>query len=346
MKKLALVLGSLLVVGSVASAKEMVPAPAANKEVVVRVVEKPVVVYRDREVEEKWRPNGYVSVNFKTYGEIESTKTTDNRGWEGADPESRLELKGKVALTPKQALEIRTRDWRGLSHRNNEEIDRDDAYVKHTYDFGKIHDKIGMSLESKYDYSDKNDQSIKEKLAFDFADYFFQNDYIKTTGAVIAPNVAYNWDKSWHDEDYGIYMDYTADLMYGMTFEAEFDNFYNYNEPKEGKSTQKGAVELILDKPFDLYANGKHAVGANLELDYTTSWLWHKNSDQKKAGVKTWSSYEAKFEPTVTYTYAATDYVKLHATLGAEYVNRNDEQGSANHWRWQPYTELGMKVVF
>ena len=48
MKKLALVLGSLLVVGSVASAKEVMPAPTPAPEKVVEYVEKPVIVYRDR----------------------------------------------------------------------------------------------------------------------------------------------------------------------------------------------------------------------------------------------------------------------------------------------------------
>ena len=44
MKKLALVLGSLLVVGSVASAKEVMPAPMPAPEKVVEYVEKPVIV--------------------------------------------------------------------------------------------------------------------------------------------------------------------------------------------------------------------------------------------------------------------------------------------------------------
>ncbi|EGR54036.1 hypothetical protein FSEG_02121, partial [Fusobacterium necrophorum D12] len=51
MKKLALVLGSLLVIGSAASAKEVMPAPMPEPE--VKIVEKPVevIVYRDRVVE-------------------------------------------------------------------------------------------------------------------------------------------------------------------------------------------------------------------------------------------------------------------------------------------------------
>lgn len=74
MKKLALVLGSLLVVGSVASAKEVMPAPVAEPE--VKIVEKPVevIVYRDRVVEApaKWRPNGSLNIQYRWYGETEN----------------------------------------------------------------------------------------------------------------------------------------------------------------------------------------------------------------------------------------------------------------------------------
>ena len=67
MKRLALVLGSLLVVSSVASAKEPMSEPE------VKMVEKPVVVYRDRVIEApaKWRPNGSVDVQYRWYGETE-----------------------------------------------------------------------------------------------------------------------------------------------------------------------------------------------------------------------------------------------------------------------------------
>ena len=48
MRKLALLLGSLLVVAS-ASAKEVVPAPVVVEEAPVQVIEKEVIVYRDKE---------------------------------------------------------------------------------------------------------------------------------------------------------------------------------------------------------------------------------------------------------------------------------------------------------
>ena len=79
MKKLALVLGSLLVVGSVASAKEVMPAPTPAPEKVIEYVEKPVVVYRDREVTPAWRPNGSVDVQYRWYGEVENRAPKDEK---------------------------------------------------------------------------------------------------------------------------------------------------------------------------------------------------------------------------------------------------------------------------
>ena len=79
MKKLALVLGSLLVVGSVALAKEVMPAPEVMPEKVVEYVEKPVIVYRDREVAPAWRPNGSVDVRYTWYGETENKNPGEDK---------------------------------------------------------------------------------------------------------------------------------------------------------------------------------------------------------------------------------------------------------------------------
>ena len=87
MKRLALLLGSLLVVTAAASAKEVVPAPVVVEEAPVQIVEKEVIVYRDKE--EGFRPNGYVDLQYRYYGDTEgngtnySSKPADNRadGW-------------------------------------------------------------------------------------------------------------------------------------------------------------------------------------------------------------------------------------------------------------------------
>src|SRR3712207_394218 len=108
MKKLALVLGSLLVIGSVASAKEVMPAPMPEPE--VKIVEKPVevIVYRDRVVEApaKWRPNGSVDVQYRWYGETENRVSKEKDGGEWARSEEHTsELQSRQYLVCRLLLE-------------------------------------------------------------------------------------------------------------------------------------------------------------------------------------------------------------------------------------------------
>lgn len=357
MKKLALVLGSLLVVGSVASAKEAMPAPVAEPE--VRIVEKPVevIVYRDRMVEapKKWRPNGYVQVMTKTEGEIESTKSTDDRTWDGEDYRTRVELKANVNMTENQNLEFRMRDWQGITKRNNSSNSIDEYYVQHTYNFGKTFGKVGMSLESRFTAKDKNKNAIRERLYFDFTDYLFSNKYVKTTNAVLAPAFVYNWNRNAHDEVYGLYADYSADIIGGFDFEAEFDNLYSYGvKHNPSMKSHTGGVELTLRRPIPLYAAGKHKLQFIPKAVYETSWAYNKKSiEQGDGGIvrnngkkERWGDYTAKLETELRYTYKPTEYVDVMFNLGGQYVNRNEARHSASHWRWQPYADLGVKVTF
>ncbi|CAL7888846.1 major outer membrane protein FomA [Fusobacterium necrophorum] len=363
MKKLALVLGSLLVIGSAASAKEVMPAPMPEPE--VKIVEKPVevIVYRDRVVEApaKWKPNGYVSVKTKTVGEIEGTGAKDtDRTWEGTDPKTRLEVKASANITENQNVEFRLRDWKGLTHRNNKNDKVDEYYLQHTYKFGKLGDsKVDFAVESRFQVKNANDKFIRERFNFDFAEYLFSNDYVKTTAAVLAPEFKYAWTHSDnHTETYGLYADYQADIIGGVTFEAEFEDLFAHSRKNvaNGKDLKgnKGDVELTLNRPTTLYAAGKHKVVFEPKLVYATSWAYDKKTVENEiAGIERengkkekWGDYTAKFEPILKYSYQATEYVKLMANAGAEYVNRNEERHSASHWRWQPYAELGMRVNF
>ena len=98
MRKLALLLGSLVVVAS-ASAKEVVPAPVVVEEAPVQIVEKEVIVYRDKE--EGFRPNGYVDLRYQFWGETEGQdekdRDTDNGSWNGNNNYGRLQLEGKIS---------------------------------------------------------------------------------------------------------------------------------------------------------------------------------------------------------------------------------------------------------
>ena len=374
MKKLALVLGSLLVVGSVASAKEVMPAPMPAPEKVVEYVEKPVIVYRDREVTPAWRPNGSVEVELRNWGEVEGHKAED-KYWDGEDYWTQLRTTTKINFTEKQSLKIHTRNNYGLKRANNELADSKRLELTHTYKFGNLgSSKIDTRLETKFKHSGSK-KFVEVKPVFDFSEYFFKNDYVKATALELAPFYRYVWgaDKEASDKYeniYGLYANAEFDLPWGMTFQAEFDDGIfayrriNRTDRNIGQdlTAKYGNVELTLTKEFQLYKSAKNDLRLHLEGVYETSYSWSKK-DTLSLGYGTirgngkgerLGEYTAKFDPAIVYNFKATDYVTLFTRVGAEYKNRSQAADSystsnrhgAKHWRWQPYARVGFKATF
>ena len=374
MKKLALVLGSLLVVGSVASAKEVMPAPTPAPEKVVEYVEKPVIVYRDREVTPAWRPNGSVEVELRNWGEVEGHKAEDEY-WDGEDYWTQLRTTTKINFTEKQSLKIHTRNNYGLKRANNELAEAERLELTHTYKFGNLgSSKIDTRLETKFRHSGSK-KFVEVKPVFDFSEYFFKNDYVKATALELAPFYRYVWgaDKEASDKYeniYGLYANAEFDLPWGMTFQAEFDDGIfayrriNRTDRNIGQdlTAKYGNVELTLIKEFQLYKSAKNDLRLHLEGVYETSYSWSKN-DTLSLGYGTirgngkgerLGEYTAKFDPAIVYNFKATDYVTLFTRVGAEYKNRSQAADSystsnrhgAKHWRWQPYARVGFKATF
>ena len=374
MKKLALVLGSLLVVGSVASAKEVMPAPTPAPEKVVEYVEKPVIVYRDREVTPAWRPNGSVEVELRNWGEVEGHKAEDEY-WDGEDYWTQLRTTTKINFTEKQSLKIHTRNKYGLKRANNELAEAERLELTHTYKFGNLgSSKIDTRLETKFRHSGSK-KFVEVKPVFDFSEYFFKNDYVKATALELAPFYRYVWgaDKEASDKYeniYGLYANAEFDLPWGMTFQAEFDDGIfayrriNRTDRNIGQdlTAKYGNVELTLTKEFQLYKSAKNDLRLHLEGVYETSYSWSKK-DTLSLGYGTirgngkgerLGEYTAKFDPAIVYNFKATDYVTLFTRVGAEYKNRSQAADSystsnrhgAKHWRWQPYARVGFKATF
>ena len=374
MKKLALVLGSLLVVGSVASAKEVMPAPMPAPEKVVEYVEKPVIVYRDREVTPAWRPNGSVEVELRNWGEVEGHKAKDEY-WDGEDYWTQLRTTTKINFTEKQSLKIHTRNNYGLKRANNELAEAERLELTHTYKFGNLgSSKIDTRLETKFRHSGSK-KFVEVKPVFDFSEYFFKNDYVKATALELAPFYRYVWgaDKEASDKYeniYGLYANAEFNLPWGMTFQAEFDDGIfayrriNRTDRNIGQdlTAKYGNVELTLTKEFQLYKSAKNDLRLHLEGVYETSYSWSKK-DTLSLGYGTirdngkgerLGEYTAKFDPAIVYNFKATDYVTLFTRVGAEYKNRSKAADSystsnrhgAKHWRWQPYARVGFKAIF
>ncbi|MDO4690843.1 MAG: porin [Fusobacterium sp.] len=372
MKKLALVLGSLLVVGAAASAKEVMPAPVVVPEKVVEIVEKPVIVYRDREVTPAWRPNGSVDVHLRNKGEIEGHKATE-KDWDGSNWNTELRAKTSVNFTENQNLTVEYRDKFGL--KRDGDLNKGDHHsrteLKHTYKFGNLGaSKVNARVETKFRHG-KN-KFVEFKPVFDFSEYFFKNDYVKATALELAPFYRYTWSyNDRHANMYGLFANAEFELPYGVSFQAEFDDgIYVYSKtnrtedkPVDADLTAKyGNVEFTLKKEFTLYKQGKHNLGLELEGVYATNWAWSRSDRGSIAAAGTerangkkerWGGYEAKFDPHFNYSFQATDFVKLYTRVGAEFVNRSvgESESSTNrhgakHWRWQPYVRVGARVTF
>ena len=356
MKKLALVLGSLLVVGSVASAKEVMPAPTPAPEKVVEYVEKPVIVYRDREVTPAWRPNGSVDVQYRWYGETEN-KVKGENAWVNPDNNNagRLQTLTKVNFTEKQSLEVRTRNYHTLrSEKSN--ADSDQVRLRHFYNFGNLgSSKVNATsrLEYKQSNGDAGKKHVEASVFFDFADYIYSNNFFKVDKLGLRAGYAHKW--SGHDNDNTLeraLVNFESEYTLPLGFSAELNvyNGYDWHNKKFGvvnkedkKHAYYGSMEAYIYQHTPLYKNNSVELSFDFEGGYDP-YTWHQ---YKVVGPKDHNKYEVYMLPTFQVAYKPTDFVKLYAAAGAEYRNwAVTAESKAKNWRWQPTAWAGMKVTF
>ena len=360
MRKLALLLGSLLVVAS-ASAKEVVPAPVVVEEAPVQVIEKEVIVYRDKEV--GFRPNGYVDLQYRYYGDTEGKNKGSWNG--GANNYSRTQLQGKINMTEKQALEYRVRNYNDLNSSSAKESGVStrnsgaDVRLRYFYNHGNLGDSK-VNLTSRVHYRDRDDlsgaQEVEYQARFNFAEYMFNNDFIKTTNFVVAPKYKYVWEAS-NDDNYDNRLGFDIasfhELPYGFSFELNFyvdQHFYGKDQEFDGGRKFKDKnftvdMEAYLYNTTNLYTNGNVGIDFNFEGGYD-AYNW---SQEKKFGTD--KDENAKYSlyalPTIQVNYQATPNVVVYAAAGAEYRNWDiTGNGEASHWRWQPTVFAGFKTTF
>ena len=367
MRKLALLLGSLLVVAS-ASAKEVVPAPVVVEEAPVQVIEKEVIVYRDKE--EGFRPNGYVDLQYRWYGETEGQEdkfktkedvTAGNGNWNGNNNYSRTQLQGKINMTEKQALEYRIRNYNSTSTHDNGK-DGTNTRLRYFYNHGNLGDSK-VNFTSRLHYRDREDvagaQEVEYQARFNFAEYMFNNDFVKTTNFVVAPKYKYVWDEgndNSYDNRIGFDIASMHEFPWGFSFELNVyadqhfygkDQFFDGTDKMDDKNFTV-SVEAYLYNTQNLYtsADGKVSVDFNFEGGYDTyEWSANRkygtphrdgnhedkyaiaNPDTETDGVVTRAkgvgtekeSYSLYALPTIQLNYQATPSVKVYAAAGAEY---------------------------
>ena len=361
MRKLALLLGSLLVVAS-ASAKEVVPAPVVVEEAPVQVIEKEVIVYRDKE--EGFRPNGYVDLQYRWYGDTEGKNEGSWNG--GANNYSRTQLQGKINMTEKQALEYRIRNYNDLNSSSAKDEDGvstrnsgADVRLRYFYNHGNLGDSK-VNFTSRIHYRDREDvagaQEVEYQARFNFAEYMFNNDFVKTTNFVVAPKYKYVWENG-NDDDYdnrlGFDIASMHELPYGFSFELNFyvdQHFYGKDQKFDGGRKEKDKnftvdMEAYLYNTTNLYTNGNVTVDFNFEGGYDA----YKWSQEKKYGTDKDENaqYELYALPTIQINYQATPNFKVYAAAGAEYRDWDIKGNSeASHWRWQPTVFAGFRTAF
>ena len=348
MKRLALLLGSLLVVSAAASAKEVVPAPVVVQETPVQIVEKEVIVYREKAPE--WRPSGYLNVQERYYGKTENKK---DGTWNGHNQYGRLQVTGKVQMTENQAIDFRSRTFQGW---NKLDQDKEDQFrLRYFYDHGHLGDtNIDVESMVKYNKKAEGNQEVEYRLNFDFAEYLFNNDFVKTSAAVVAPRYIYNWEG--HGDDYshtaGLYVDFVNEFPLGFSFELELDgihyNKYNQAIDKDGhKKDFTVSVGATLYHNWNLYAADNYSIDWGFEGGYDTFDYSNRKVVATLNGNYEHSAYSVYAQPSVTLTYNPTKFVSLYGTVGAEYRNWNiTAKADAQDWRWQPFAILGVKTTF
>ena len=373
MKRLALVLGSLLVVGSVASAKEVMPAPTPAPEKVVEYVEKPVIVYRDREVTPAWRPNGSVDVQYRWYGETENKTKKDPAAGTWINPDNnnagRLQTETKINFTKNQSLEVRTRNYHTLrsTDKGDSNADSDQVRIRHFYKFGKLgSSKIDATsrLEYKQSKGDAGKKHVEASVFFDFADYIYSNNFFKVDKFGLRTGYEHNWaghDSGVNGQEFSkgtnnrailnFESEYT--LPWGFSAELNVYNGYDWHNKKFaviGKDDKKnqyyGSMEAYIYQHTPLYKNNAVELSFNFEGGYDP-YAWHQYKIIDNGGKGDRNSYQVYMLPTFQVAYKPTEFVKLYAAAGAEYRNwAVDAQSKAKNWRWQPTAWAGMKVTF
>lgn len=296
MKKLALLLGSLLVVGATASAKEIVVAPVeVQKEVVV--VEEPVVeeVAVVQEAPATFRPSGYVGLQYKIYGETEGNgdnirtvpgggnvpvitgkALTDNHtdAWNrGMNNYARLQTTFGIQITENQRLVGRIRDYTNLESNSGKQNDTTGTETRLRYYY-----KHNDVFTSRIQYRDEENNSQN-------FEYMAMLDIYKNEGAFLSelqlqPNIYHSMPANnggAYFNSIGLNLYYAGNLPLGFTWDGTIyltETFYNEDFQKGMKANDTADkefgldVELYVYRTFELYKADRYNIDFNFEGGY------------------------------------------------------------------------------
>lgn len=367
MKKSLLLVGAFLAVTAMAQAKEIVPAPVVVEETPVQIVEKEVIVYRDREPE-GFRPNGYVDLQYRYYGEAEELNYKNN---DVNNNYGRTQLLGKINMTEKQSLEYRVRsynDWNSATNKDNRGEKGTQTRLRYFYDHGNLGDSK-VNLISRLEYKKDTDdvQSLEYQARFNIADYLFNNDFIKTTSFTFAPKYKYKWSSNTDNYENILGLDLFTMNQLPLGFSFEFNlygdqHFYGERKATGVTDTVKNNTSLTMEaylyNTTNLYANDDVSVDFYFEGGFDP-YKWNSEKIQRtlKVGAPDkidaanynyyHNSYQVYAYPQLIANYKITPNLNVYTSLGAEYRNwAYTSEKSAKDWRWQPTAVVGFRTTF
>jgi hypothetical protein len=373
MKKLAILLGTLAIAASAfAGAKESIPAPATTT--VIKEVER--VVYRDR------TDIGSVTFRYQVLGPAGENKRHGTKYYREnhyAGDFGRLRIDGSLALTErvKFGFQIRTDHELGISDKDSgiRDTDRYRAWFDYKHDFLNATSRLWYQRNghagSNVDYTVEipGVHNLDYKFLIPVAEYFFDNDFIKTTTFDIGPEIGYSWDYS-NDKNgantYGSRATYygglalytTHKLPLNFTFDfnlfalyANTNHYYFETPTRDYKNDFLAYAEVYLFNKTKLFDLGDKATlsfvfeGGYDGYQFSQRKIWRNNFINKR-GENTTQKYTLYALPTLRVDYAAASNLSIFVEAGAEYANGELSSHSAQGWTLSPYAQTGFTVKF
>ncbi len=362
MKRLALMLASILVVSAVATAKEVIVQPEVIEEPVVIVEEVAVVEEPVMMTKEVFKPTGYVNFETKYYAPDENTKYADGGNY------LRNQLSGAISVTPTQKFEYRVRGYQNLRKEGRDGIKKDtEMRLRYYFNHGQLGDtKISSTteLQHKNYSSDKNYSRISE--IFQFSKYFSgMPSWLRNDSFKLIPY--YEFASVKNNSDYSSNLGFDIKTYWGLPggVELEFNVYNTYytkgylaefasNEDGKKEDSQFDiGVEVYLYKTFQLYSQGKFDLSFYNELGYEKYDLARKNGvyEETLKGSKIFkessTTYQAYYLVGLLPNYKVNEATLVYGFAGAELKNRKHiADSSAARWGWQPQVTLGFNVAF
>ena len=362
MKKLALILGSLVVVSSIASAKEVVATPVTSKE----VLPTPIVVCP--EVTPEWGPTGYIDLAAKYYGYDEHNHDSINNRY------GRTQLAGSINLTEKSKFEFRARNYVNL--KSNDTFQKasttsNNMRFRYFYNHGLLGDSK-VNLTSRVQYfnrfagTDTHDLGYQARLQF--APYFdFMPSWANVSSFMLVPKVGYQKTGA-EDSNYNVnagldVLTYT-ELPLGFELELNmYNTYYNYGTVAEfqGKDGMEGSnfdigFEAYLYRNFELYSAGKNKLELTTEFGYETYDTYQSKALYVNVAEEGETptlekvkgrSYQAYALTGLQFTHQYSKTLRMYAWAGGEYKNWNvTAKSEASNWGWQPQVTVGFRSSF